>query len=123
MLTNKIDYSEFKRQFSFQNRLEESTRVLAKYPDRVPIICEKLFNQKNLFNIDKKKYLVPRDLTIGQFIYVIRKRLFLSPEEALFLFINNEIISGTSIIGDVYENKKDTDGFLYVKYSKENTFG
>jgi len=113
----------FKQEFSFDKRLEESSRVLIKYPDRRPIICEKSPNQKDLPNIDKKKYLVPIDLSMGQFIYVIRKRMNLRPEEAIFLFVNNQIISGTSIIGQVYDYGKDPDGFLYIQYSKENVFG
>lgn len=40
-------------------------------------------------DIDKKKYLVPSDLTVGQFVYVIRKRIKLSPEKGIFIFINN----------------------------------
>jgi|688.fasta_scaffold424955_2 GABA(A) receptor-associated protein len=115
--------ANFKREFSFQERVEESSRVLSKYPDRRPVICEKLNNQKDLPDIDKKKYLVPYDLTMGQFMYVIRKRINLRPEEGLFLFINNQIITYTSIIGHIYEYSKDPDGFLYVYYAKENIFG
>ena len=32
---------------------------------------------------------MPADLTVGQFVYVIRKRIKLSPEKAIFIFINN----------------------------------
>lgn len=42
-------------------------------------------------DIDKKKYLVPSDLTCGQFVYVIRKRLKLPAEKAIFLFVNGVI--------------------------------
>lgn len=113
----------FKREHNFQNRLEESTRVLLKYPERKPIICEKSSTQFDLPDIDKKKYLVPNDLTIGQFIYVIRKRMHLRSEEALFLFINNKIMSASAIIGNIYNQERDIDGFLYVQYAKENVFG
>ena len=60
---------------------------------------------------------------MGQFIYVIRKRLRLKPEEAIFLFVNGQFISSSAIIGQIYDNLKDADGFLYMQYSKENTFG
>ena len=30
---------------------------------------------------------------------------------------------GNSLIAEIYENEKDNDGFLYVTYSGENTFG
>ena len=115
--------NSFKYNYSFQNRLEESLRVLNKYPDRVPIICEKSHTQRELPDIDKNKYLVPFYLTVGQFIYVIRKRMRLRAEEAIFLFVSNMIPPSSSLIGHIYHQYKDTDGFLYVNYSKENVFG
>lgn len=35
------------------------------------------------------RYLVPADLTVGQFVYVIRKRIRVSPEKAIFMFVKN----------------------------------
>ena len=66
----------FKNEFNFEDRLAEARRVLNNYPDRIPIICERSTTARvDCPIIDKRKYLVPRDLTIGQFLYVIRKRL------------------------------------------------
>ena len=36
-----------------------------------------------------RRYLVPSDLTVGQFVYVIRKRIKVSPEKAIFMFVKN----------------------------------
>ena len=94
------------------------------YPERVPIICEKLENLINYApNIDKNKYLVPRDMTLGQFVYVIKKRLNLTPDKAIFLFINGAVLKFATKIESIYEIYKHEDGFLYVNYSFENTFG
>jgi GABA(A) receptor-associated protein len=73
--------------------------------------------------LDKKKYLVPSDLTVGQFVYVIRKRIKLSPEKAIFIFIDNRLPASASLMSTIYEELRDQDGFLYIKYSGENTFG
>lgn len=117
-------FNEFKNQFTFEERCIESSRVLAKFPDRVPIICERSKSAaSDCPLIDKKKYLVPRDLTLGQYLYVVRKRLRLSQEKSIFLFINNHIMPSTQLIGDIYEKNKHSDGFLYVSYSYENVFG
>lgn len=35
------------------------------------------------------RYLVPADLTVGQFVYVVRKRIKLSAEKAIFIFVKN----------------------------------
>ena len=116
--------SKFQMNHSFQERIEESERVLLKYPDRVPIICEKSIGcSSQTPNIDKTKYLVPIDLTIGQFIYVIRNRMKLAPEKGLYLFINNLLPYSSQRIGELYYLEKDTDGYLYIGYTCENTFG
>lgn len=41
------------------------------------------------FNVPHYRYLVPADLTVGQFVYVIRKRIKLSSEKAIFIFVKN----------------------------------
>jgi GABA(A) receptor-associated protein len=108
--------------FTTEKRKSEAERIRAKYPDRVPVICEKA-DRSDIPDIDKKKYLVPADLTVGQFHYVIRKRIKLAPEKALFLFCSNSIPPNASLMSTVYEEQKDEDGFLYIQYSGESTFG
>lgn len=93
------------------------------------------------------RYLVPADLTVGQFVYVVRKRIKLSAEKAIFVFVKDTLPStGESdlffseslisvkhcnkffcttgaLMSAIYEENKDEDGFLYMSYSGENTFG
>ena len=57
------------------------------------------------------------------FIYVIRRRLKLSSEVSIYLFVNDKILPGMDYVSTIYEKYKDEDGFLYVKYSGEPTFG
>jgi len=113
----------FKEKYTFKERLLESSNVLQKYTGRIPVVCEKNTNSKNTPQLDKHKYLVPNDLTIGQFIYVIRKRIKLPPEQGIFVFIGNIIPATTQLLCDLYFLYKDQDGFLYITYSTENTFG
>ncbi|CAK9047551.1 Autophagy-related protein 8 (Autophagy-related ubiquitin-like modifier ATG8) [Durusdinium trenchii] len=113
---------DHKEQHSFEKRLKESEHIREKYPDRIPVICEK-DPRSDIPDIDKKKYLVPQDLTVGQFVYVIRKRIKLKPEKAVYIFINNVLPPTAALMSSIYETKKDKDGFLYVCYSGENTFG
>lgn len=53
--------------------------------------------------LDKKKYLVPSDLTVGQFYFLIRKRIHLRPEDALFFFVNNVIPPTSTTMGALYQ--------------------
>ena len=118
-----MSYS-FKHTHSFIDRLNESTRIMDMYPDRLPIICERFEKaSRDCPFIDKKKYLIPNDLTVGQFMYVIRNRLKLPPEKALFLFIDDTIPTTSQCLDLIYRLHKDKDGFLYISYTFENTFG
>ncbi len=73
-------------------------------------------------------------------MYVIRKRLKLPSEQGIYLFVNGVIPPSSAMLNAVYEEHKDqgmysekysisissvflTDGFLYMTYSGENTFG
>ncbi|KAI7888950.1 microtubial binding protein [Mucor mucedo] len=118
---NKLIY-QFKTEHTFAKRKAESDRIRQKYPDRIPVICEKI-DKSDIATLDKKKYLVPGDLTVGQFMYVIRKRVRLNPNKALFVFIGGHLSSIMALMSSVDEQFKDEDGFLYIKYSGENTFG
>lgn len=69
------------------------------------------------------RYLIPMDLTVGQFVYVIRKRISVPPEKAIFIFVNNMLPPTAALMSQVYEQHKDEDGFMYMMYGGENTFG
>ena len=115
---------DYKSLYSFNDRYNESQRILEKYPDRIPIICERSnMTSIDCPYIDKNKYLVPNSLTVGQFLYVIRKRMKISENKAMFLFVNDNVPHSTQILSNTYEYYKDDEGFLYVSYSFENTFG
>lgn len=74
-------------------------------------------------DLDKKKYLVPSDLTVGQFYFLIRKRIHLRPEDALFFFVNNVIPPTSATMGTLYQEHHEEDYFLYIAYSDENVYG
>jgi GABA(A) receptor-associated protein len=59
---------------------------------------------------------VPADLTVGQFVYVIRKRIKLSPEKAIFIFVDEVLPPTAALMSSIYEEHKDEDGFLYITY-------
>ena len=109
----------------------QAKQILKKYgvivPDGVFALSVEEFVEKakncELDNIDKKKFLVPNDLTMSQFIYIIRKRIKIKPEQAIFLTVNNCLPESNAQLVQVYNKHKYIDGFLYDVYSSETTFG
>ena len=63
-------------------------------------------------------------MTMSQFLFMVRRRIKLEPSEAMFLMVNHStLVNGSALISKIYEDHKDSDGFLYMIYTSENTFG
>ncbi|XP_057996608.1 autophagy-related protein 8C-like [Hevea brasiliensis] len=105
-----------------ERRQAEVARIREKYPDKIPVIAEKA-GMSDVPDIEEKKYIVSADSTVGQFIYGICQKIKLDAEKAIFVLIKNTLPPTGSLMSAIYEESKEEDGFLYVTYSGENTFG
>lgn len=100
-----------------------AARLLEKYPDKVPIVLERSA-QSNVPELPNRKFLVPRELSVSQFLYTIRKRIQLDSSQAIYLFFGNTLPSSSETMGEVFErHRHPTDHVLYGTYSGECTFG
>ena len=107
---------------SLESRMEEAQRVKKKYPNGVPVVLGRMADS-NIAEIDKKKFVVTKTVQVCQFMGVVRGRLSLRPDQAIFLFINGRIPGMTDTMGSLYEKYGDEDGFLYVTYCGESVYG
>lgn len=122
---------KFKQANSLQERLEQFTKVTEAHPNKIPVIVERAPQSSSsrrtpattLPDIDKNKYLVPGDLTVAQFMSLIRKRIKLANDQALFIYVNGMLPASNAMFSTLYADHKDEDGFLYVVYTGESTFG
>merc|ERR1711988_617080 len=96
---------QYKEEHPFEKRRTEGEKIRRKYPDRVPVIVEKS-PKARIGDLDKKKYLVPSDLTVGQ-----------------FYFVNNVIPPTSATMGSLYQEHHEEDFFLYIAYSDESVYG
>ena len=111
------------RERSIEERSNEAKAMIKEYPGRSCLYIEKSETCKTLQNLSKKKYCVPNTINCDQLMYIIRSRLVLKKEEALFFYVDKRMISGSTQLGDLYKKYKDKDNFLYIKYASENCFG
>jgi len=106
--------------------MSEIELIINKYPDRVPVYVRKAPSARdNIYDLEKHKYLIPSDMTMGNFLCVIRKHVKLSPSQAIFIFISkkNILVPTSSIFGEIYKHYVDEDKILHLEYTGENTFG
>lgn len=100
----------------------EVSAIRHKYPHYIPIIVKGKDNLK----LTKMKYLVTGDVTVGQFMYLLRKKLesTIKSSVGLFMFVNNQLPPSTTLMSMLYESEKDPKTeMLFITLCIENTFG
>jgi GABA(A) receptor-associated protein len=111
-----------KDEFLFEERKQESQKLINIWPDKVPIFAERSRNSR-LEELDKQKMLCPENHRFSQFIACLRAKLNLNARQSLFIFINKKIITSDLTMRKVYEDNKDEDGFLYLEYCEHEYLG
>ena len=101
------------------SKRKEYDKIQAEFPHHIPVI---VFAPDDL-KLNKHKFLIQRDMTVGQFMYILRGRITINENDALFLFVNNHMVSVSQLISIVYKEHKNESGFVYFHLQKEATFG
>ncbi|TNN49776.1 Microtubule-associated proteins 1A/1B light chain 3C [Liparis tanakae] len=110
--------------FFLETRKDEVCTIRTKFPNKLPVIVERYVREKTLPLLDKTKFLVPFELTLGQFLCLLRNKFSLESTQALFLLVAERSMSCmSSSMGEVYSHHSDTDGFLYITYASQEVFG
>ena len=115
---------DFKKKNSLEKRKEQYEKIQKEYDGKIPIILERSENC-TINKVIKTKYILSNTLTMAEFIKIIREKLELEPERALFFLANGKYtVSGSEDLAQVYDKYKDSeDGFLYLTYSEEIVYG
>ncbi|KAL4441614.1 hypothetical protein ABPG74_021546 [Tetrahymena malaccensis] len=113
----------YKDSLSEDQRKSECENIRKNYPDKIPLIIEKHPKSK-LEQIDRTKFLILEKLRVYQVNTIIRRKMSLNKVDALYLFVNDNILlRGDQCLKDVYEKYKDSDGFIYLSYCEYSSFG
>ncbi len=108
---------------TLQERISYSTKLLYKYQDRIPVIIEKTEH----ITLPNYKYLIPKNLSVNEFMCIIRTKINITDKQAIFTFVKSgngySLIPMNETIENVYSIHKAEDNFLYIKFGIENTFG
>lgn len=112
--------------YALEKSLEERIKERNKIKDlcnKVPIIC--ILDKNIQTNKKYYKFLVNDDTNLSNLICIIRKKMNITPTEAIFFMSETGQVfnSRKSLYSIYHENQNIEDGFLYMFIYKENTFG
>ncbi|CAG0879356.1 unnamed protein product [Darwinula stevensoni] len=123
-ITKTTEFKSYKQRKSFATRRSEVASIRAKFPSKIPVIVERYQKETTLPLLDKTKFLVPQELSMSQFVQIIRNRMQLSSTQAFYLLVGNRSLAAMSkTMLEIYNELKDPDGFLYVSYASQEVFG
>ncbi|KAE8607391.1 hypothetical protein XENTR_v10011163 [Xenopus tropicalis] len=106
------------------SRIHEVNRVRSRFPYKIPVIVERSPQEKRLPQLEKIKFLVPPEITMGQFVNTIRCKLPLPPSHSLCVMVSGRQVASLAMtMSQVYSENRDQDGFLYLSYMSQDVFG
>ncbi|CAB1337532.1 unnamed protein product [Coregonus sp. 'balchen'] len=119
-----MELMPFKQRKCLATRKHEVFSIRTKFPNKLPVIVERYLREKTLPLLNKTKFLVPFELTLGQFLCLLRSKIDLESTQALYLLVSERSMSCmSSSMGEVYSQYSDPDGFLYITYASQDMFG
>jgi len=111
----------FRQRLTSPQRYAEYERVRAYLDGRIPVIVE--VGTLDTPPCSKEKFLVPGDLTAAHLSVALRRHVPISQTQCLYLYTSHTLLGPSEPMALIYERHASPDGFLYVAYATENTFG
>ncbi|XP_020380382.1 microtubule-associated proteins 1A/1B light chain 3C [Rhincodon typus] len=119
-----LDCRPFKERRSLALRRSEVINIRRKYPNKLPVIVERYPKERSLPHLDKSKYLVPLELSLCQFMIILRSRMSVTSSQAFYLMVNDRSLASMSLtMAEIYAEYVEEDGFLYMTYASQEMFG
>ena len=94
-------------------------------PTKLPVIVEKDAKCLDIDDLKNPKFLMPKTFIVGEVMAIIRNRLKLTKDQSLCLLVNDgkDVLQSSSPLPVIFDKYMDKDGFLYILYTGENTYG
>ena len=117
---NNLEKYELFKSKTLEERKKKSETYIEQNPERVPVF---IINKKAAFQLERLKFLIPKTYKIQSLLKTIRNSNKLNKEQSLYISSNKRILSIVKEIGEIYNDDKDEDGFLYLEVTNIEAFG
>ena len=96
---------DYKKNTLLKDRIDESTRIIKKYPNHIPIIVDCCEDMNDA--LKRRKFLVPDELSVSHLLYSIRKQMTENnSSKAIFIFLDKILLCSSHTLSDVYNEYK-----------------
>lgn len=105
-------------------RKEKLEKLISKNPNKIPIIFEKHKDSRLKIEAEDAKFISTKNIKLGEFTKQLRDMWKLKEDTTLFFSCGSKaVLKPDVLIGDLYEQNKEEDGYLYIQYREVETFG
>lgn len=112
------------RQYQSSKMLEKGLIPIIAFPGSQETPYPLGINKDSQKEYMKTKYIVSQDKSFGEFMSGFRKGITVNSDKGLFFSSCSGImLVPNQLMSQIYQRFKDEDGFLYIIYTCENTFG
>ncbi|XP_015187804.1 PREDICTED: microtubule-associated proteins 1A/1B light chain 3B-like [Polistes dominula] len=120
-----LSQKTFKERRPFAMRVADVEAIKKRYPNKIPLVVERLPGEKHLPTLHNAKFLIPDFLSVAELIKILRLKLQLNPSQAFYLLTNSNksLVSGGMTMLQLYQREQDEDGYLYVLFASQEVFG
>uniref|UniRef100_A0A8C6XW54 Uncharacterized protein n=1 Tax=Naja naja TaxID=35670 RepID=A0A8C6XW54_NAJNA len=111
----------FQHQKPFASWQNKVVAIQIRFPYELLVILERYSKEKMLPALNRVKFLVPQDFTMGQFVAIIWNWMGLKSMQVFYFLVdsNNSLVNMSITVADVYATDKDEDSFLYMTYASQ----
>uniref|UniRef100_A0A8C5SMN6 Uncharacterized protein n=1 Tax=Laticauda laticaudata TaxID=8630 RepID=A0A8C5SMN6_LATLA len=92
----------------------EVAAIQIRFPYKLLVILERYSKEKILPALNRVKFLVPQDFTMGQFVAIIWNWMGLTSMQVFYFLMNrnHSLVNMSTTMANVYATVKDEDSFL-----------
>ena len=111
----------FKEVKPFEERRKMFLTIMNKCENKIPIIIET--DKRASLNFFSLAISIKPTRSVYKIIQTTRKKIAIPENEALYFYCNKKLLMGKRVIGEIYEQHKDEDGFLYITVTSLESMG
>ena len=104
------------RERTVEERKKKYDKLTSKNPGKIPVVFEKHKNSKIMINnSENPKFISSRNTSLKKVTKNLRNYWKLDKDCSLFFSCDNQkILRSDILIGNLYDQYKEKDGFLYI---------